>query len=145
MASDYGKLVKALRYCAVYRPCSLCPRYEEGTECFEKLHLDAADAIEELQADMKTYGKTAFDEGYAMGIAKGEEIADKRWQAEVKRLVPKRGEWSHVERVNRSWETDEIFGFVVQCSICGNKTIGESIYCPNCGAKMLEVQDESMV
>ena len=51
--NKYDELVNALRYCIVERPCSLCPRYEEGTECFAKLHLDAAAAIEALQADVK--------------------------------------------------------------------------------------------
>ena len=83
----HEELIKALRCCKIDIPCKECPRYgRTGNLCLSDLHDDAAAAIEALQADMKTYGKTAFDEGYAMGLAKGEEIADKRWQAEVERL-----------------------------------------------------------
>ena len=126
--SDYTELVKALRE----RQGLLC--YGEGAcpencellmnhGCYTKLHMDAAAAIEALQAELEK-----------------KRTAD-CWGCKCEKVEPKRGKWSHVERVDRSWETDEIFGFVVQCSICGNKTIGASLYCPNCGAKM-EVQDE---
>ena len=116
---DKDELEKALRYDR--------GQYEKGYEDGKR---DAAAAIEGLVESVHIRDKHL------------DELNHYIWklEAEVKRLEPKRGEWSHIERVDRSWETDEIFGFVVQCSICGNKTIGASLYCPNCGAKM-EVQD----
>lgn len=81
---NYNELVKALRYCTVYRPCSLCPRYEEGTGCFEKLHLDAAAAIEALQADVKKYHD-------AFGRLSKTAVELEQRVAELSEL-PKRGE-----------------------------------------------------
>ena len=146
--TGYTKLVKALRETDFGDTCVYC-EYSDMCKADDCIILQAAAAIEELQADMKTYGKTAFDEGYAMGLAKGEEIADKRWQAEVAELkrvnmeifedLPKRGEWLTTKY--HTWE----------CSVCGkNPTTGMGYvqtrkalynYCPNCGAKMREVQE----
>lgn len=143
----YDELVKALRHCMTKEDgitiCEPCPYYGKGIECENVLHTDAAAAIEELQADMKTYGKTAFDEGYAMGLAKGEEIADKRWQAEVKRLEPKRGHW--IENTHTIGTTTGVYAIWhdYTCSVCGG-TMGRKndAYCYKCGAEM-EVQDGS--
>lgn len=33
--------------------------------------------------------------------------------------------------------------YYYECSECGNQHIGHANYCPNCGAKMQEVKDES--
>lgn len=120
------ELVKALRCETEDMECEGCRYYEDYFCHVRTLQHDAAAAIEELEAKISELG-----ESYSANLV----------AAMNGRLEPKRGEWSHVERVNRSWETDEIFGFVVQCSICGNKNIGESIYCPNCGAKMTGEQD----
>jgi len=78
---SYDKLVAALRGLASgrWRNCEYTWFADE-----QVVFSDAADAIEALQADMKTYGKTAFDEGYAMGFAAGEDRAEKQ--------MPKRGE-----------------------------------------------------
>lgn len=54
MASDYGKLVEALRHCKIHLPCKECPKYgSTGTLCVSDLHDDAADAIEGLQAEVE--------------------------------------------------------------------------------------------
>ena len=124
------ELVKALRCETEDTDCESCRYYKDFFCHVRTLQHDAAAAIEGLQAELDQW----------KAAVKGQEDGIKVLQAEVKRLEPKRGEWSHVERVDRSWETDEIFGFVVRCSICGNKTIGASLYCPCCGAKM-EVQE----
>jgi hypothetical protein len=132
MMQDYKKLVEALREAEKHlwtQPqIELYPMMEA-----------AADAIEALQADMKTYGKTAFDEGYAMGFAAGEDRAEKQ--------MPKQGEWL---------KTDA-FPHRVYCSCCYKTYVPNANwqiwqddadnfglprnYCPNCGAKM-EVQDD---
>ena len=36
---------------------------------------------------------------------------------------------------------DAFYGEVCKCSECGVESIGESDYCPNCGAKMVEPQE----
>lgn len=151
--TDYKKLVKALRCCIPNPPetCEGCT-YDTGGECnVVRMMADAADAIvalgldnedyehenrrlhgeiEALQADMKTYGKTAFDEGYAMGFAAGEDRAEKQ--------MPKLGKW-----------IDDEFTSKGRCSVCGEEwswfdnCMETFKYCPNCGADMrkMEVQD----
>ena len=52
--TDYGELVKALRCCgSTSTDCTVCPwdKYNLGM-CAEKLLMDAAAAIEELQAEV---------------------------------------------------------------------------------------------
>ena len=138
--SDYNELVKALRHCMTKEDgitiCEPCPYYGNGIECENVLHTDAAAAIEALQTENMDLLAEVQDSEMRVENLAGELAAEE----DGRKLEQKRGEWSHVERVDRSWETDEIFGFVVQCSICGNKTIGASLYCPVCGAKM-EVQE----
>lgn len=89
--TDYSELVEALRWCSVdeYVPCTGCPMNEEthGTGCFNIMHQRAAAAIEALQADMKTYGDTAFKEGYEMGFAAGEARAEKRMEPKREKEV----------------------------------------------------------
>ena len=52
--TDYTELIHALRYCANRdRPdCSVC-EYEAASSCKDILKLDAAAAIEELQAEIR--------------------------------------------------------------------------------------------
>ena len=112
--SDYTDLIQSLRCCATNK-CESCP-YEKkySYRCATPLVMDAAAAIEALQA-------------------------------EVKRLEPKRGEWTEENRRPRSMQ------FV--CSVCHRTAYDPQpsrdkawrkrcryAYCPNCGAKM-EVQD----
>ena len=107
--TDYTELVKALRCCATMT-CKgdECKYMILGChDCFPKLHDDAADAIEALQA-------------------------------ETVRLWPKRGKWiNSKERMRPD-----------MCSVCGCAYEADRFmykivwnYCPNCGAKMTEVQD----
>ena len=144
----FEKLIEAARTCyASGNPideCCLkgCPNFDSQPYCLDQILKDCAEALTESGAQIadKDYliqQQTEEIERLRRDVKKQQEK-----MIELAGKLPKRGEWSHVERVDRSWETDEIFGFVVQCSICGNKTIGASLYCPNCGAKM-EVQDGS--
>ena len=52
----YNELIDALRYCGFddRKPCSGCVLYDmtHGVDCLEKLHRDAADAIERLTAEV---------------------------------------------------------------------------------------------
>ena len=52
---NYDKLVKALRHCVSdekgVTKCAGCPYYPDITGCMDRLHTDAAAAIEELQAE----------------------------------------------------------------------------------------------
>lgn len=111
---DYTELVKALLSASTV------------STAFEKLMLDAASAIEELQQIAYHYEQTAND----------------YWKeaCEYKAQLPKRGKWVREMNVY-----DEPF---YHCSACGecfdsnrDDTYGIFNYCPNCGAKMKEVQD----
>jgi DNA-directed RNA polymerase subunit RPC12/RpoP len=132
---NYEQLVKALRLCQFGEcGCGKCyykelkgdwcteDNHPEFFDCDDKLKLDAADAIEALDAKAD----------YWMGQA--QEEYEKRL-----RQMPKRGEWIE--------DRTEIV-----CSKCHARFSDEIIfmnrnmenealkYCPNCGAKM-EVQE----
>lgn len=147
--NKYDELVKALRYCIVERPCSLCPRYEEGTECFAKLHRDAAAAIEELQAENETLHQHIQDlnEAFRAESKRRQELENEPLQVgkagnKYTLNEPKRGEWM----------LTDAFPHRVFCSKCYKTYVPNDRwqiwvdnelprnYCPNCGAKM-EVQD----
>ena len=59
--TDYKKLVEALRHCVSdekgVTKCAGCPYYPDITGCMDRLHTDAAAAIEALQAEMPKRGK----------------------------------------------------------------------------------------
>ncbi len=49
---------------------------------------------------------------------------------------PKTGHW-----IIDKGSLDALYGEVCKCSECGAESIGESDYCPDCGAKMVEPQE----
>lgn len=60
--SDYKNLVKALRYCAESGDFNCnkdCPMYPNYPKCLTKMDMDAAAAIEALQAEVKFYKNLA--------------------------------------------------------------------------------------
>ena len=124
--TDYTKLAKALRRCA--DDSVICTKEEncglgyDLFECFDRLHADAADAIEALKRELSLAEIAADDNG--------------RQVEELQAQLPKRGEWILY------YETED--GRMLKCSCCGMAYwIGkgrEGNYCPNCGAKM-EVQE----
>lgn len=133
------ELVKALRHCVSdekgVTKCAGCPYYPDITGCMDRLHTDAAAAIE----DMAKHITEMHERVTVLQIARGE------LEAEVKRLEPKRGEWVEENRRPRSSQ------FV--CSECHRTAYDPQptrdkawkkrcryAYCPNCGAKM-EVPD----
>lgn len=50
--------------------------------------------------------------------------------------LPKRGEW-----VYKPKDAIEMMYTLPKCSVCGNESSDANNYCPNCGAKMREVQE----
>ena len=114
--SDYGKLVEALRHCAVdaggFADCRGCPEEGHSFDCETKIHKDAAAAIEALQAKI-----SELSENYCANL-----VAAQNAQHE-----PKRGKWVRVG--DSTW----------QCTVCGGVACCDADYCPDCGAKM-EVQ-----
>lgn len=116
--TDYSELVKALRF-------------ETDYVAVEKTMRDAADAIEELQAELKELCDKKREFKRACGL-----IVDEPMQ------MPKRGEW---EETDMGWDGDIAW----VCSVCGEPWTliagtpkeNNMNYCPNCGAKMMEVQD----
>jgi len=161
---DYEQRIKALRYC-ISGPngvinCKGCPYFGSGIDCQNELHKDAADAIEELQAEADRANKSA-DAYRAMYFAKRGDITIEKvreldeidchfhsalirlmyrrieeFESEKKTQLPKRGEWIRIDK------------HTVQCPLCHryldlrgvNAGRGDANYCPNCGAKM-EVQE----
>lgn len=120
--TDYTKMVEALRKVADYINCYDCDMWGLG-ECDTErkscvLH-NAADAIEELQQIAEHHEQTAKD----------------YWKeaCEYKAQLPKRGEW---ERTQNGIDNCSVY----KCSVCGSLWygVGGYIYCPNCGAKMME-------
>ena len=101
--TDYSELVKALRSASTV------------STAWEKLMLDAAAAIEELETEIRE------------SMQKCAECGDAN--------MPKRGEWI--------WQDAPLFGNPYgsyKCKCCGCSMPHKTNYCPNCGAKM-EVQD----
>lgn len=121
--SDYTDLIQSLRCCATNK-CESCP-YEKkySYRCATPLVMDAAAAIEALEAKISELG-----ESYCANL-----VAAQNAQHE-----PKQGEWI-VKGANR-----------IDCSVCGHSVcfafgLSEGSfdlykYCPECGAKM-EVQE----
>ena len=147
--TDYTKLLAALRNNDWSDACPCCD--EAMCKDADCIILQAADAIEALQAEVKRlkecndelreaqtyidhYGDkwmtsakdvptSAYNHGYMDGKNEAEQA-----------LEPKRGEWIGVSPFVDS----------VQCSECGyciHSEEFETPYCPWCGAKMMEVQD----
>ena len=150
--TDYTKLLAALRNNDWSDACPCCD--EAMCKDADCIILQAADAIEALQAEVKRlkecndelreaqtyidhYGDkwmtsakdvptSAYNHGYMDGKNEAEQA-----------LEPKRGEWLNV--------TDS-YHWYGKCSVCGEEFVvdayyaGGMNYCPNCGAKM-EVQE----
>ena len=161
--TDYTELVKALRETATFTKFDdLLSKREQK---LESLAFDAAAAIEALQAEVKRlkeandelreaqtyidhYGDkwltsakdvptSAYNHGYMDGKNEAEQA-----------LEPKRGEWLPGREISRSYIGDCCVSIDFEdwrCSICGNiieiPCNPKYKYCPNCGAKMTEVQE----
>lgn len=151
---DYSELVKALRLCQFGEcGCGKCyykelkgdwcteDNHPEFFDCDDKLKLDAAAAIEELQQIADHYEQTAKD----------------YWKeaCEYKAQLPKRGEWVVFNKqmlinLENAREQYKELGYPhrtelgLQCSNCRKVTYVDSgikyEFCPHCGAKM-EVQE----
>ena len=141
--TDYTKLVEALRYCAESGDFNCnkdCPMYPNYPRCLTKMDMDAAAAIEALEA--------------RLGEA---ENSVERWKdMYLTKHEPKRGEWivDGMYTYNLRELNGKAYEPVYRCSCCNRQT--ESYlrldepkmpedadfpeYCPHCGAKM-EVQD----
>lgn len=128
MASNYEKLVEALRHCAIQTCCDNCPMYDNGLdqdECVVKQYMDAAAAIEELTTVLKEADKKqAYQHECICELtAENEEFKD-----EVKRLQDKLCDWCSVCPKERRNPDD--------CELLGENPV---MYGPS-GAKM-EVQE----
>lgn len=121
--TDYTKLVNDLRETAKHLDGISRFPYDDdpAKRIYSKKMTDAADAIEELQ--------------------KGKAIANRKLDSVLKK-VPKCGEW---KRDEKRWGENSI-----RCSLCGAVIEDEEWgwrnwnYCYHCGAKMTEVQDDSI-
>ena len=81
--TDYTELVKALRYCAESGDFNCnkdCPMYPNYPRCLTKMDMDAAAAIEELQATielMKPFMPDFFPDANKVVLPKMEVQDDK--------------------------------------------------------------------
>ena len=156
---NYEELVKALRCCATMT-CKgdECKYMILGChDCFPKLHDDAADAIEALNRLLDQ--NTQRCEALRKQLREAHESYERHlneFEADVKRLEPKRGKWiiDGAYTYNLRELNDKAYEPVYRCSCCNRQT--ESYlrldepkmpedadfpeYCPHCGAKM-EVQE----
>ena len=123
--SDYTELVKALRYCAESGDFNCnkdCPMYPNYPKCLTKMDMDAAAAIEALQAEIESSEQNCQQQLIAMARHNAE------LQAEVKRLQDKLCDWCAVCPKERRRPED--------CEMLGENPV---MYGPS-GAKM-EVQE----
>ena len=151
--TDYTELVKALRCCGnVNTDCTVCPwdKYNFGM-CAEKLLMDAAAAIEELQnkvvelEEQLNDAEIAADEN-GRQVEELQAEVDTLKRTDIKRcqeclylgqpvgeqLLPKLGEWELIDGAEpMRWG----------CSRCKYMSWETLNYCPRCGAKMTEVQE----
>ena len=133
------ELVKALRYCAESGDFNCnhdCPMYPNYPRCLTKMDMDAAAAIEELQAEIReSMQKCAecskWNEPLQVGKAGNQYTLNE----------PKRGEWIIVS------ECKNVLGdtiTIIKCPFCAKRETLYSYplpkYCDSCGAKM-EVQE----
>lgn len=119
--SDYAKLIADLR--------------DVDQTNWKRRSLEAAEAIEELQAEVKQAAKRN---------AELHAELEKWISAAEKAGEPKRGEWVGVEYDGYA-DGNPVYD-LWECSVCGEEHNGEADtlpnFCPNCGAKM-EVQDDA--
>lgn len=148
--TDYRKLVEALRLCQFGEcGCGKCyykelkgdwcteDNHPEFFDCDDKLKLDAAAAIEELEKELGIWAARSF-EGKIGSMA----LINLNLRMEISKLqaqLPKRGKWVRVEDGD-SWH--------YECSRCRERPL-YSLYgdivlsgtCPTCGAKMIGEQN----
>ena len=131
---DYKKLVEALQ-CTVLIGIA-CPNCADR-DCYAnsgnglwcrvpKLLDDAADAIEELQAEVDTLKRTdskRCQECLYLGQPVGEQF------------MPKHGEWIRFNNPNYS-PFDASSKYLYECPFCGAVEYKRRKHCPECGAKM---------
>ena len=86
--------------------------------------------LEKIRAELTELFK-ASGIGNTFVCYKALQIIDKYAEQE-----PKAGHW-----IIDKGSLDAFYGEVCKCSECGVESIGESDFCPNCGAKMIEPQE----
>lgn len=109
-AQDYKKLVKALRLCQFGEcGCGKCyykelkgdwcteDNHPEFFDCDDKLKLDAADAIEELEAKNKELHRRIEDKELQIDMLTADNTNYEIAIDELKAQLPKRGEWVGIE------------------------------------------------
>ena len=135
--TDYSELVKALRYC-IDGTCGNCPyvkKCRKNGRAVDQLHKDAAAAIEALQAEQKKTVTKIFGEEQ---MAWEGRCKDLMYQiADLQAQLSKRGEWIYKPK-----DAIEMMFTLPKCSVCGHESSDATNFCPNCGAKMEETEDE---
>lgn len=119
--SQYAGLVKALRHCVSdekgVTKCAGCPYYLDMTGCMDRLHTDAAAAIEALQAQLPKRGKWIIDGAYTYNLR---ELNGKAYEPVYRCSCCNRQTESYLRLDEPKMPEDADF----------------PEYCPHCGAKM---------
>ena len=148
---------KALECCvSVGNNCPKCPYFTlrfKGVHCKLRMLQDALalinrqeEKVEDLQRIVGLMSKRKYYRKFVDEVfrkQKGKELSDPDFdyiyqlffeqKAEIERLQ-KHGEWIEKGIVLPYYDDD--VDIVYECSICNSINIGESPYCPECGAKM---------
>lgn len=172
--SDHTELVNVLRYCGkkyfAGNECKDCIRFGTGPLCDDKMKLDAAAAIEELQSAWiksetdatNLTGRLAQAEADVERLKESnEELREKqtfidhygdKWMTSAKDVPTSAYErgyadgWDEAEAQlpkQGKWYTELFDGDKkYQCSNCLTHWDVETRYCPFCGAKMEETDDK---
>ena len=122
--TDYTKLVEALRYCAESGDFNCnkdCPMYQNYPRCLTKMDMDAAAAIEALQAQLPKRGEWIIEGAYTYNLR---ELNGEAYEPVYRCSCCNRQTESYLRLDEPKMPEDADF----------------PEYCPHCGAKM-EVQD----
>ena len=125
--TEYKKIAKALRACAHgIRRCDDCYQDPKGFDCSTFLMRDAANAFEEIQAQLPKRGKWEATHRHENYYRRCTGIDDK-------------GE-EHTITVHHEAEYDWL-----RCPYCKAAAADNyTNYCPNCGARMKEARHEGL-
>lgn len=128
---EHELIAKSLRCCADYSEnftCSNCGYYGNG--CRMKMLPGAATAIEELMAQVKDKDYLIQQQADEIERLRRDVKKQQEKMIELAKGLPKNGEYIKV--------ADHVY----RCSLCNDHRRYPSNYCPKCGAKMMEVQDD---
>lgn len=130
--SDYAKVAWHLLACSKVLDCATC---ELNEECVPgELYRVGSSAIEELMAQVRDKDYLIQQQADEIERLRLDVEKQQEQMIELAKKLPKRAKWIETECAG----IEEIV-----CSNCRCSGWKHLNYCPRCGAKMMEVQDEA--